>query len=59
MKKGPSPCLTCERQGCGAYHDICPDYQEYVHDEIVTKPPPYRDYIPDHIWHSRKKYKGR
>ena len=23
-----SPCETCERQGCGSYHDQCPEYQE-------------------------------
>lgn len=24
-----SPCATCERKGCGAYHDQCEEYQKY------------------------------
>lgn len=24
-----NPCHHCERQGCGVYHDKCPEYQEY------------------------------
>ena len=24
-----APCKDCERIGCGAYHDICPEYQAY------------------------------
>lgn len=24
-----SPCGSCERKGCGAYHDICPAYTNY------------------------------
>ena len=30
MKK--SPCATCDRKGCGSYHDECPDYQKWVSD---------------------------
>lgn len=22
-------CANCERRGCGAYHDICPEYKKY------------------------------
>ena len=25
-----APCLKCNKQACGAYHDECPLYQEYV-----------------------------
>lgn len=24
------PCKGCEKAGCGAYHDTCPKYQEWV-----------------------------
>ena len=24
--KGDSPCKHCEKKGCGAYHNRCPDY---------------------------------
>lgn len=24
-----APCKYCERKGCGAYHNECPDYKEY------------------------------
>ena len=24
-----SPCLDCERKGCGSYHDKCEKYQAY------------------------------
>ena len=24
-----SPCMSCERRGCGAYHDECKKYLEY------------------------------
>ena len=24
-----APCLNCPKVGCGSYHDICPEYQEY------------------------------
>ena len=23
------PCLTCEKSGCGAYHDLCEVYQAW------------------------------
>lgn len=23
------PCISCEKKGCGVYHDICPDYKEW------------------------------
>lgn len=59
MKKGPAPCIDCPKKGCGAYHDICPDYQEWVNDE-VDETELYREYIPQNTWNSRKKYrKGR
>ena len=24
-----SPCEKCEKKGCGIYHDLCPQYQEW------------------------------
>lgn len=29
----PAPCKDCEKSGCGAYHDICPEYKCW-RDEI-------------------------
>lgn len=25
----PAPCMKCENRGCGTYHDVCPEYQDY------------------------------
>ena len=25
-----APCKHCPRQGCGSYHDSCPDYRAYL-----------------------------
>lgn len=25
-----TPCRDCDRRGCGAYHDECPAYQEFL-----------------------------
>lgn len=43
-----SPCADCPKKGCGAYHDICPDYQPWaknmkdsknsIKDTYTTKP---------------------
>lgn len=24
-----APCKNCPKKGCGVYHDICPEYQEF------------------------------
>lgn len=24
-----APCINCPKVGCGSYHDICPEYQEF------------------------------
>ena len=24
-----APCKNCPKKGCGAYHDICQEYQDY------------------------------
>lgn len=38
-----APCKDCPRKGCGAYHDECPDYQEFrkerdkLNDELHEK----------------------
>lgn len=29
MKKDNCPCKDCPKKGCGAYHDICEDYQSF------------------------------
>lgn len=26
------PCKHCPRQGCGSYHDSCPDYKKYLEE---------------------------
>lgn len=25
-----APCVTCERKGCGSYHDECEEYQAFT-----------------------------
>lgn len=27
-----APCVDCPRKGCGAYHDQCPEFQQYKAD---------------------------
>lgn len=27
-----APCLSCEKRGCGSYHDECQKYQEFVRE---------------------------
>jgi coenzyme F420-reducing hydrogenase beta subunit len=29
IPKGSIPCKDCEKQGCGTYHDQCPEYKNY------------------------------
>lgn len=29
-----APCIECEKKGCGAYHDECEKYKEYVEKNI-------------------------
>lgn len=29
VPQGGVPCKDCERKGCGAYHDQCPEFREY------------------------------
>lgn len=29
VPQGGVPCKDCERKGCGAYHDQCPEFQAY------------------------------
>ena len=52
-RKGKAPCFKCEKQGCGAYHDICDDYQNWLHNEIPMENHCTRYYIPDKTWKSR------
>ena len=34
-----NPCKYCPRKGCGIYHDVCPEYQEWKkqYDEAKAK----------------------
>lgn len=32
MRYNGSPCKGCEKQGCGAYHDKCEKYQEFLQE---------------------------
>lgn len=31
-----APCKNCEKKGCGAYHDICPEYVQWKGERIQT-----------------------
>lgn len=55
MYKEPSPCTTCDKQGCGAYHDICPDYIGWVNGKIIVKKELFREHVPNSTWNSRKR----
>lgn len=35
MKK--PPCEKCPKKGCGAYHDVCPDYLEWAKNEKINR----------------------
>ena len=30
------PCKTCKRQGCGNYHDKCPEYKAWADEKAVA-----------------------
>ena len=32
-----NPCKNCPRQGCGAYHDECPEYLKWKREEEEKK----------------------
>ena len=58
LKKGwlyimKSPCIDCERKGCGVYHDICEPYLEYkkYKQEIRKK----KEAATKHITHKMNK----
>lgn len=55
MYKGPSPCTRCEKQGCGAYHDICPTYKDWTDSKIIIEKGLFREHIPESTWNSRKR----
>ncbi len=55
-----SPCAKCERKGCGSYHDICKEYQEYKATNEKNKRkniPLGREYIKASTYHSRVRKK--
>lgn len=27
-----APCKDCPRRGCGLYHKVCPDYEEFLRE---------------------------
>ena len=63
IRNKKSPCFKCERQGCGSYHDICPEYNDWLRDGIsINTSPVCREYIPKVIWRNRgsigKKMRG-
>lgn len=31
------PCKTCDRKGCGSYHDICEKYKEWKREYELVK----------------------
>lgn len=32
-----APCLSCERRGCGSYHDECEQYRAFVAEQEALK----------------------
>lgn len=32
-----NPCINCEKQGCGVYHDVCKDYKKWSEDIRLDK----------------------
>lgn len=50
----PSPCMNCDRKGCGVYHDICPDYQGWLNSGTEIEKEILRAFIPEKTWNSRR-----
>ena len=55
-----NPCRYCENQGCGAYHDICPEHDKWKRKEeekksVIKKGKEFhgRGYIRDSTFTSR------
>lgn len=55
-----NPCLECPRKGCGAYHDVCVDYNERKSQEAQKREQikawrkrDARDYIRSSTYKSR------
>ena len=54
-----TPCVNCERKGCGTYHDECPAYQEfkaYKNAEIekrIEVSKSFGAYIPTRLYKNR------
>lgn len=51
-----SPCKSCDRKGCGSYHDECKEYLEWKEECKTYKKPPeyYREFIKETTYKSRK-----
>jgi len=57
-------CVGCPRQGCGAYHDKCPQYQEQAAKRKadkagVAKQKAFYNYICEEMEKVEKKRRGR
>lgn len=55
-----NPCKNCPKQGCGSYHDICPEYIEWKKQELerrnlIKKNKAFhgREYIADSVFKHR------
>ena len=31
------PCIECEKQGCGAFHDKCELYKQYAEERVLDR----------------------
>ena len=57
-------CNGCPRQGCGAYHDKCPQYQEQTAKRKadkagVAKQKAFYNYVCDQMEKNEKERRGR
>ena len=53
------PCGKCKNQGCGAYHDICPEYQKFVEEGQKTRDAKKRERETIRITISEKTFRSR
>lgn len=49
------PCKTCERKGCGSYHDECEAYLKWREEYKKAQKPPtqHRDFVKQSAFKSR------
>ena len=53
-----SPCIDCEKKGCGSYHDICEKYRAYKDKveqskQLIRSKNTGREYIKESTFKSR------